>query len=156
METKIRVTDPLCGEFTGHRCIPHTKANDAELWCFLWSTPWLYGWANNREAADLKRHRAHYNVIVMHGSLCQTQRAVLMSLSETPLTASTHRNSHDGNRIGKKITYKIQSGAVKTRSHNSCYHIRYRYDKGRTWIKLWTHKRHPISCPHGRAMGCLL
>ena len=32
----FRVTDPLCGEFTGHRWIPHTKASDADLWCFLW------------------------------------------------------------------------------------------------------------------------
>ena len=33
----FRVTGPLCGEFTGHRWIPRTKAIDAELWCFLWS-----------------------------------------------------------------------------------------------------------------------
>ena len=32
-----RVTDLLCGEFTGYRWI--TKASDAELWCFLWSAP---------------------------------------------------------------------------------------------------------------------
>ena len=32
----FRVTGPLCGEFAGHRWIPHTKASDAELWCFLW------------------------------------------------------------------------------------------------------------------------
>ena len=31
----FRVTGPLCGEFTGHRWIPLTKASDAELWCFL-------------------------------------------------------------------------------------------------------------------------
>ena len=35
----IRVTGPLCGEITGHRLIPLTKASDAELWCFLWSSP---------------------------------------------------------------------------------------------------------------------
>ena len=29
------VTGPLCGEFTGHRWIPFTKASDTELWCFL-------------------------------------------------------------------------------------------------------------------------
>ena len=29
----------LCGEFTGHRWIPHSKASDAELWYFLWSAP---------------------------------------------------------------------------------------------------------------------
>ena len=35
----FRVTVHLCGEFPGHRWIPRTKANDAELWCFLWSAP---------------------------------------------------------------------------------------------------------------------
>ena len=35
----FRVTGHLCGEFTGHRWIPRTKASDAELLCFLWSTP---------------------------------------------------------------------------------------------------------------------
>ena len=33
----FRVTGHLCGEFTGPRWIPHTKASDAELWCLLWS-----------------------------------------------------------------------------------------------------------------------
>ena len=35
----FRVTGHLCGEFTGHRWIPPTKASDTELWRFLWSTP---------------------------------------------------------------------------------------------------------------------
>ena len=26
---------------------------------------WINGWVNNREASDLRRHRAHYDVIVM-------------------------------------------------------------------------------------------
>ena len=26
---------------------------------------WIIGWVNNREAGDLKRHRAHYDVIVV-------------------------------------------------------------------------------------------
>ena len=30
---------PLCGDFTGHRWIPLTKASDAERWCFLWFEP---------------------------------------------------------------------------------------------------------------------
>ena len=33
----FRVTGHLCGEFTGPRWIPPTKASDAELWNFLWS-----------------------------------------------------------------------------------------------------------------------
>ena len=34
----FRFTGHLCGEFTGPRWIPRTKASDAGLWCFLWST----------------------------------------------------------------------------------------------------------------------
>ena len=60
-----RVTGPLCGEFTGHRWIPLTKASDVELWCFLWSGPWINGWVNNSAAGDLRRHRVHCDVIVM-------------------------------------------------------------------------------------------
>ena len=50
-----RVTGPLCGEFTGHRWIPLTKASD----------DWANGWANNRHASDFRRPRAHYDVTVM-------------------------------------------------------------------------------------------
>ena len=35
----FHVTGHLCGEFTGLRWIPCTKASDTELWCFLWSAP---------------------------------------------------------------------------------------------------------------------
>ena len=58
----FRVTGHLCGEFTGHRWIPRTKACAAELRCFLWSVPWINGWVNNGEAGDLRRHRSHYDV----------------------------------------------------------------------------------------------
>ena len=34
----FRVTGLLCGKFTGHRWIPHRKADDVELECFLLST----------------------------------------------------------------------------------------------------------------------
>ena len=56
-------------ESTGHRWIPLTKASDAELWCFLWSTPEKNGWANNREAGDLRCHCANYDITVMRISI---------------------------------------------------------------------------------------
>ena len=61
----FRVTGHLCGEFTGLRWIPRTKASDAELSCFLWSAPEINGWVNNGEAGELRRHRAHYDVTAM-------------------------------------------------------------------------------------------
>ena len=56
----FRVTGHLYGKFIGLRWIAITKASDAELWCFL-----INGWVNNNEAGDLRRHRAHCDVIVM-------------------------------------------------------------------------------------------
>ena len=58
----FRVTGPLCGEFTGHRWIPLTKASDAGLWCFFdlclnnrWSKQ-SWGWWFETPLDPLKRH----------------------------------------------------------------------------------------------------
>ena len=59
------VTGHLCGEFTGPRWIPLTKARDAELSYFLWSASEKSDWVNNRGAGDLRRYRAHYGVTLM-------------------------------------------------------------------------------------------
>ena len=50
------------------RWIAPTKASDAELW-FFFHLRWTNGWANNRDAGDMRRHHAHYYVTVMicHG-----------------------------------------------------------------------------------------
>ena len=62
----FRVTGHLCGEFTCPRWIPRTKASDAELWWVFFICVWINGWVNNREAGDLRRHHAHYEVTVLH------------------------------------------------------------------------------------------
>ena len=59
------VTGHLCGEVTGHRWITRTKASDAEFLIFSLIGAWIHGWLNNREAGDLGRCRAHYDVNVM-------------------------------------------------------------------------------------------
>ena len=59
----FRITGHLCGEFTGRWWIPKGQWRGAlmfSLICF-----WINGWVNNREAGDLRRYRAHYDVIVM-------------------------------------------------------------------------------------------
>ena len=47
--------------------IPLTKASEEELLLFslICTWTWTNGWVNNRDAGDLRRRLAHYNVTVM-------------------------------------------------------------------------------------------
>ena len=57
----FRVTGNLCGEFTGHRS-QRSVTRSFDDFCDLRLHKRL---SNNREAGDLRHHRAHYDVIVM-------------------------------------------------------------------------------------------
>ena len=94
----FRVTGPLCGEFTGRRWVPRTKASDAELWCFFWSAPWINDWVNNREAGDLRRHLAQYDAIVMLSNEYMRVNCQLTSTS----------NNHLSNSMGQCATERSQ------------------------------------------------
>ena len=59
----FRVTGPF-GEFTVHRWILLTKASKRSFDVFI-DLRIDNGWVNNGEAGDLRRHRAHYDVIIM-------------------------------------------------------------------------------------------
>ena len=58
---------------------------------FMFSLTWINAWINNREASDLRRNRAHYNVIVM----CQH------ALNWIPAYISNHMPS----KVWDEITY---------------------------------------------------
>ena len=62
----FRVTGHLCGEFTGPRWIPPHNGQWRGALMFSLICARINGWVNNREAGDLRRHRVHYDVIVMH------------------------------------------------------------------------------------------
>ena len=55
----FRVSGPLWGSPVD------STPSDAELWCFLWPAP-EQTVEQTIETSDLRRHRAHYNVTVMH------------------------------------------------------------------------------------------
>ena len=61
----FRVTVPLCGEFTGPRVNSTHKGQWRGALVFPLIRAWINGWVNNREAGDLRRLCAHYDVIVM-------------------------------------------------------------------------------------------
>ena len=60
METfsALLAISPVTGEFPIYR--PVTQSFDVSLIC-----AWINAWVNNRETVDLRRRRAHYDVIVM-------------------------------------------------------------------------------------------
>ena len=43
---------------------------------------WINGWVNNREAGDLRHHRAHYDVIVMYTQPLTMQRVVVVIVDD--------------------------------------------------------------------------
>ena len=55
----FRVTGHLCGEFAGYK----GQWRGALMFSFICA--WMNGWVNNREAGDLRRHRVHYDFIVI-------------------------------------------------------------------------------------------
>ena len=62
----FHVTGHLCGEFTGLRWIPRTKASDAELWCFVWCarlSKHSRGWSFETLSHPLWRHRNEWITI---------------------------------------------------------------------------------------------
>ena len=94
----FRATGPLCGEFAGHRWIPLTKASDAIY-------AWTNGLVNRRDAGDLGRHRAHYEVTVMDSAwqgldeirehavmcfvICEKKKIALVTVVVTTRTTRT-------------------------------------------------------------------
>ena len=66
----FRVTGHLCGEFTGHRWIPH-KGQWRRALMFSLICVWINGCVNNGKAGDLRHHRFQYDVIVMLCGLLQ-------------------------------------------------------------------------------------
>ena len=75
----FRVTGPLCGESTSHRNSPLTKGQWRGALIFSLICAWINRWANNWDAGDLGRHRAHYDVNVMERYHCgQKNLSIIM------------------------------------------------------------------------------
>ena len=64
METLCALLALCVGNSPVHDEFPLQRPVTGSFDVFL-SAPWINDWANNREACDLRRHRAHYDVIVM-------------------------------------------------------------------------------------------
>ena len=64
-ENIFGVTGPLCGEFAGYRVNSPHKGQRRGALVFSLICARINAWVNNREAGDLRCHRAHYDVTIM-------------------------------------------------------------------------------------------
>ena len=82
---------PVTGKFSSQRPMKHIF--DVLLIC-----AWTNGWANYRDAGDLRRHRAHYDVNVMgerHTDAGINRVAEKDNITQQVLSWYTHRQVHD-------------------------------------------------------------
>ena len=95
-----------------HRSPVNSPHKGQWSWALMFSLicVWINGWVNNGEAGDLKRHRAHYDVIVMwvHGSIRN---------DNTTKTKQTTTN-----RFAYKRAIFVSMVCCKTESHKLCVH----------------------------------
>ena len=55
---------------------------------FFFHHAWTNGWTNNRDAADLRHHRAHYDVIVMGDNIMNYFQFYIFSIYQIPIIMS--------------------------------------------------------------------
>ena len=111
----------------------------ALMFCFICA--WIDGWVNNREAGDLRRHRAHYDVIVMFGTVRWHTGCFIWNMVTSWLkTFSTLLALYSG-------TSSIRS-VMQTFDYVYCFSIKNISNK--PWNVLWFSTPHSLSCDaHG-------
>ena len=73
----------------GHRWIPHKKTSDAELWCILWSAPWINGWASWWFETTSRSLWSHCNVSTWIGG-----RVEYPVPNHSPVSLDSENRSH--------------------------------------------------------------
>ena len=95
------VTGHLCGVYTGLRWIPHTKASDAELWCFFicaWINDQRLCWWFESPSRSLWRHCN--DVIIPYISVPFQMSEARTSCHEDEEAGSALHLSHHPRRAG--------------------------------------------------------
>ena len=136
----------------------------ALMFSLIWV--WINAWVNNCKAGDLRYHHTHHDTTVMWGTNPFPEPIMIKFYD-----AIWHCQSvlHSNNLINPMVKWdNVTLNKIKL-CHNidtvetlystifySKYFIELNIDKSTQYVALWTHKRHPIPRPFGRAMECLL
>ena len=119
------ITAHLCGEFTGHRWIPRTKASDAELWYILWSFDLRPNKRLSKQSCGwwFETHRAHYDVTVMVPSILKYKEFITAwkyRFHNAPSALQGRHNGRDGSQIASfTIVYLTLNSGTDQRKHQS-------------------------------------
>ena len=105
MEAFFALLGPLWGESSPHKGQWHGAL-------VLFTCAWTNGWANNREAGDLRRHRAHYDVTVMD---CSSANEVILANIALINPSGTHNVTQS--KIKHNQTMQIIMGGTSDPIH---------------------------------------
>ena len=120
----FRVTGPLCGEFTGHRWIPRTKASDAEN--INAPRHWPL-WGNSPVTGDLPASKVRFITIVLWQLSAKSHYNVAIkdTYKQWVLCAKPRKTTPDGNCDGlirpscESRTKNTQSSKTKQTKQNT-------------------------------------
>ena len=89
------------------------------MFSLIWA--WINGWVNNREADDLIRHHAHYDVIIMRFEYCPEWH----SLSQTATYQSF--NGCQNTACGLHIKGSVKANYIKFNVVHVCVKNQYKW-----------------------------
>ena len=152
----FRVIVNLCGEFSGHRWIPPHKGQWRGNLMFSSICAQINGCVIVHEAGDLRRHRAHYDVMVMIPVYNWSPRSSSEeTYSERHLIYCTHADdylkliqrflpcrSHDIAHKVAQLVYLIWVRKYKKNNHMSFF-----YRNISVYIKSWYWSEWPLPVP---------
>ena len=123
----FRVIGLLWGEFTGHQLISLKKGQWRGALMSFFICAWTSAWVNNRDAGDLRRHRAHYDVTV-----------IFYTFSNQPLVTINN---------APMCLYLTKSGSSGILLHAECFHKNSLMWSKNSWTSIWYSKAIQRLCP---------
>ena len=100
-------TSHLCGGLMVTGAFPPHKGLWRRALVIYFVCAWINGWVNDGETGDLRRHRAHYDIIVMHKTNVQSSHLSILFEQQRIITKA-YINACSFN---KGIQYYIKFGS---------------------------------------------
>ena len=108
----LRVIDLLCGIHRSAVNSPHRGQWRGAL-MFSLICAWINGWVNNRDAGDLRRHRPHYDVIVMNSSARRKYEFVMGNQNRSTESCEDGAVEKESSSVGSLENMPVQPALMR-------------------------------------------